>query len=311
MHHPLAPPVRFLYMEPREIRERGEELWERLESCDICPNECRVNRLKGEVGRCGVDAGLIVSSFHLHFGEEPPISGFSGSGTIFFSGCPSKCVYCQNYSISWLKEGYEVSIPELARMMLLLEERGAHNINLVTPTHYLPHILLALAQAREKGLKIPLVYNTFGYEKVEIIKKLEGVVDIYMPDMRYASDEAGKRYSGVKEYAKRNREAVYEMWRQTGPWREEAGIGKKGVLVRLLILPQGISGTEDTLEFIKDKLKGEVYVSLMSQYHPVFRARNFPELSRPITREEYERARKKFQELGLYGYVQPFIGRWI
>ncbi|RKZ24126.1 radical SAM protein [bacterium] len=298
-------------MEPREIRERGEELWERLESCDICPNECRVNRLKGEVGRCGVDAGLIVSSFHLHFGEEPPISGFSGSGTIFFSGCPSKCVYCQNYSISWLKEGYEVSIPELARMMLLLEERGAHNINLVTPTHYLPHILLALAQAREKGLKIPLVYNTFGYEKVEIIKKLEGVVDIYMPDMRYASDEAGKRYSGVKEYAKRNREAVYEMWRQTGPWREEAGIGKKGVLVRLLILPQGISGTEDTLEFIKDKLKGKVYVSLMSQYHPVFRARNFPELSRPITREEYERARKKFQELGLYGYVQPFIGRWI
>jgi putative pyruvate formate lyase activating enzyme len=251
----------------------------------------------------------MVSSYNAHFGEEPPISGTRGSGTIFLTNCNLKCIYCQNYPISQLGHGNEVAEDELARMMLSLQDRGCHNINFVTPTHYMPQILSGLALAAERGLKLPVVYNTGGYESLEALSLLDGVVDIYMPDMRYASDEMGLKYSGVPGYATHNRPAIKEMHRQVGDLAmDETGVGVRGLVIRLLVLPESVSGTEDTLEFIAREISTGSFISLMAQYFPAHKAESTPPLDRRITREEYGCALKKMMALGFsQGWAQKLV----
>lgn len=268
-----------------------------------------MDRTAGERGVCGAGLGPMVSSYNAHFGEEPPISGTRGSGTIFLTNCSLKCVYCQNYPISQLGHGNEVTEEELARMMLSLQARGCHNINLVTPTHYMPQILSGLTLAAERGLTLPVVYNTGGYELVEALRLLDGIVDIYMPDMRYACDEAGVKYSGAPGYATHNRPAVKEMHRQVGDLKVDAeGVAVRGLLIRLLVLPESISGTEETLEFIAKEVSKDTFVSLMAQYFPAHKAETIPPLDRRITRAEYGRAFKKMMELGFsQGWAQKLV----
>jgi len=282
------------------LKERRDILCSYLESCVLCPRECRVNRLKGEKGFCGVDAQLWVSSYGPHYGEEPPLSGTSGSGTIFFTFCNLKCVYCQNYSISQLGDGDIVSVQDLAGMMLYLQGIGCHNINLVTPTHFLPQIVSALVIAVEKGLKIPIVYNTSGYEKVEILKLLDGIIDIYLPDMRYSSEVNSVRYSSTPEYPRFNRTAVKEMFRQVGNLEvDKKGIARRGLIIRHLVMPEDVSGTEEVLRFIAEEISKDTYISLMAQYRPMYKAIDIPIINRRITREEYKRAIEIAKSLGL------------
>lgn len=282
------------------LKERRDILYSYLESCVLCPRECRVNRLRGEKGFCGVDAQLWVSSYGPHYGEEPPLSGTSGSGTIFFTFCNLKCVYCQNYSISQLGDGDVISIQDLARIMLYLQGIGCHNINLVTPTHFLPQIVSALVIAVEKGLKIPIVYNTSGYEKVEILKLLDGIIDIYLPDMRYSSEVNSVRYSSAPEYPRFNRIAVKEMFRQVGNLEvDKNGIARRGLIIRHLVMPEDVSGTEEVLRFIAEEISKDTYISLMAQYRPMYKAIDIPIINRRITREEYKRAIEIAKSLGL------------
>lgn len=277
-----------------------------LKNCRICPRKCGVDRTSGKTGYCRAGAKASVYSHIAHQGEEPPISGSKGSGTIFFSRCNMKCVYCQNYRFSQLDEGREVTTGELADMMLSLEKRGCHNINLVSPTHYLPQILSALEMALEKGLSIPIVYNTSGYELKETIKAIDGAVDIYLPDMRYSDNAMAKKYSDAPDYVDRNREAVLEMYRQTGDLVVDAsGIAKKGMIIRLLALPKNVSGTIKTLGFIKDNLSKNMYLSIMSQYYPTFKSYSYPEISRSVGKGEYANVVDEARILGLNnGWVQ-------
>lgn len=284
----------------RILRERRDIVYSYLESCRLCPRECRVNRLRGEEGFCGVDARLWVSSYGPHYGEEPPLSGDNGSGTIFFTYCNLKCVYCQNYTISQLGDGDIVSEEDLANMMLYLQRLGCYNINLVTPTHFIPQILSALTMALERGLVVPIVYNTSGYEKIEVLKLLDGIVDIYLPDMRYSSNEYAVRYSSAPSYPEISRLAVKEMYRQVGNLvLDERGISKKGLIIRHLVMPEDISGTEDILKFIAEEISKDTYISLMAQYRPEHKARNLPPLNRKITSKEYKRAVEIAKNLGL------------
>lgn len=282
------------------LKERRDIAYSYLESCRLCPRECRVNRLRGEKGTCGVDARLWVSSYGPHYGEEPPLSGTNGSGTIFFTYCNLKCIYCQNYTISQLGDGGIVSEEDLANMMLNLERLGCHNINLVTPTHFVPQILSALFIAVEKGLSIPIVYNTSGYDSLEVLKLLDGIVDIYLPDMRYSSEEYAVRYSSAPRYPEINKLAVKEMFRQVGNLvLDKYGVAKRGLIIRHLVMPDDISGTEDVLRFIAEEISKDTYISLMAQYRPMYRAQDFPPLNRRITREEYKRALEIAKNLGL------------
>lgn len=253
----------------------------------------------------------MVCSFMVHHGEEPPISGMHGSGTIFFSYCNMACVYCQNYEFSQLGQGREVDFAELAKIMLELQEMGCHNVNLVTPTHVMPQILRALALAISDGLKIPLVYNTGGYELAEIIKLLDGIIDIYLPDMRYGNSEAAKKYSLAPDYPRYNQESVKEMHRQVGVANidEREGIIKKGVIIRHLVLPHNISDTDKIMRFIAEEISPDTYISLMSQYHPYYKAERFKELGRRIIHQEYENAKGIMQKYGLHnGWVQQSYG---
>jgi len=245
-----------------------------------------------------------------HHGEEPPISGTRGSGTIFFSGCNMACVYCQNYEFSQLDEGREVEFEELADFMLQLQDMGCHNINLVTPTHVMPQILKALKLAIPKGLEIPIVYNTGGYECLETIKLLEAIVDIYLADMRYARYDMAVKYSCAPDYPKLNRTALKEMHRQAGVAKiDNAGIMSRGVIIRHLVLPNNISGTDKTMRFIKDELSKDTYISLMSQYFPCYKAGQLQEISRRITYQEYEDALASMEKYGLYnGWTQEGRG---
>ena len=289
-------------MEPLE--SLAFSLYEHLEHCDLCPRLCGVNRLRGERGFCrgGILPG--VASFHPHFGEEPLLSGKRGSGTIFFTGCNMHCVYCQNYTISQYDQGKEVSIEELARFMLLLQEEGCHNLNLVTPTHFLPQILLALVAARKEGLRLPLVYNTGGYERPEIIRLLKGVVDIYLPDMRYSKDESGVRYSQAPFYPSFNREAIREMFSQVGVVVCDGdGVALKGVMVRVLLLPSLVDEAMENLRFLAEEISLEVSVTLMKQYWPAYRAFEFPELQGRIDEATYERVLRYGLELGLRNFI--------
>jgi len=284
---------------------------ESLNSCAICPRKCRVNRLKDQKGFCKTGLKARVYSFMAHHGEEPPVSGERGSGTIFFSFCNMACVYCQNFEFSQQGgEGKEVSPEELANIMLELQGFGCHNINLVSPTHVMPQILQALKPAIKSGLNIPLVYNSGGYELAEMIRLLDGIIDIYLPDMRYADNETAKKYSTANDYPEQNRQAIKEMHRQSGIAEiNGSGIITKGLIIRHLVLPGDISGTGKIMKFISEELSPETYISLMSQYFPCYKSGDFPELSRRISLEEYESAQAIMEKYGLHnGWIQESGG---
>jgi len=284
-----------------ELEIRAQAAGRLLSSCRLCPRQCRVNRLKGEKGFCRGGRLPKVASCNSHFGEEPPISGTRGSGTVFFSGCTLRCFFCQNYPISQFREGNEVGIPELARMFLELQARKCHNINLVTPTHFMPQILAALRQARSEGFNLPLVYNTSGYEKPEMLKFLDGVVDIYLPDLKYGDDAAGAEISGAGDYFSAAGPALREMFRQAGLLDvDEKGVARRGMIVRHLVLPDNLSATEKVLEFIAREISVDTTVSLMAQYFPAHRALTYPQLNRRVGRKEYAGMVKLAQRLSLH-----------
>jgi putative pyruvate formate lyase activating enzyme len=282
------------------LKERTRQALFRLESCDICPRLCKVNRLQDERGFCRIGRHARVHSYAPHFGEEPPLVGRSGSGTIFFSGCNLSCVFCQNYDISQLDQGWEVSAGSLARMMLALQRQGCHNINFVTPTHIVPQILEALVLARKEGLCIPLVYNSGGYDSLETLRLLEGIFDIYMPDAKFGSDEPAQKYSMAPRYTHFMKSAIREMHRQVGDLMlDEEGIAVQGLLVRHLVLPAGLAGTAEVVRFLSQEISPNTYLNIMSQYRPEYNACRFPELSRPITGQEYGDALRLAARAGL------------
>jgi len=294
-----------------ELARRIERAYVSLEDCRLCPRECGVNRLQGKQGFCRAGAQPKVASWNVHPWEEPPISGTRGSGTIFFSGCTGRCLFCQNYPISQLGVGNEVSVERLAEMMLELQHKGCHNINLVTPTHFVPQIMAALPYAIERGFRLPLVYNTSGYEMLETLELLEGVVDIYLPDAKYADDETARRLSGFVGYVEANRAALKEMYRQVGEELalDDEGIAWRGLIVRHLVLPDGLAGTPEVLRWLAEHLSPRVHVSLMDQYFPAHKAVGHPILGRKITVEEYEEALSAFDEAGLEnGWKQEHEG---
>jgi putative pyruvate formate lyase activating enzyme len=293
-----------------ELAKRAGELKERLSACKICPHNCGVNRLAGERGFCHSAYLPAVSSFCAHRGEEPPVSGSCGSGTIFFGNCNMRCVYCQNYQISqdWkVQQGNEVSIRTLAADMLVLQDRlKCHNINLVTPSHFVPQIIEALLAAVPEGLHVPLVYNTSGYDSVETLRLLEGIIDIYLPDIRYADNRWAKEYSGVPDYLERDREAIKEMYRQVGNLVvDENGVARRGLIVRHLILPEDIAGSEDSLRWLAGEVSPDVALSVMAQYYPANKAGRITALSRRIKYEEYSKVVSLLRRLDLNnGWVQ-------
>jgi len=279
---------------------------ELMRQCRICPRKCQVDRLAGETGYCRVPGRLIVSSIMLHHGEEPPISGYRGSGTIFLTACNLRCIFCQNYSISQAMEGKTLLADELADEMVGLHKRGAHNINFVTPTHFGPLLMQALKSAYQKGLRIPIVYNCGGYESVEMLKLWDGIVDIYMPDMKYGHDQAAEKYSSADDYVEVNQAAIIEMHRQVGVLTMDShGVAKKGLLIRHLVLPDRLAGTEVVMKFLAEKISPDTYINLMSQYRPEYRADQFPELNRRITAAEYRQAVAIMQKYRLHnGWYQ-------
>jgi len=298
----------YLNLGSKEIKKRALKLFNRLSYCDICPRECKVNRIMGIKGVCGADFRLFISSYHLHFGEEKPISGYNGSGTIFFTNCSLKCMFCQNYEISHLGEGYEISIEELAKIMLLLQNSNAHNINLVTPTHFLPQILLSLSIAVENGLKIPIVYNTSGYEKVEILKYLDGIVDIYLPDAKYMDKDLALRLSKAKNYPEINEKCLIEIRRQIKDYEfDDRGIILKGVIIRHLILPDNVENSKKVLKMIYDNFGNDILISLMTQYHPCFKAINDLQIGRNINKKEFDEIYNCFKEFGFRDDLVQFI----
>ena len=287
-----------------ELECRARRLEARLASCDICPRECRVNRLEGETGFCHSSRLPIVSSFCAHQGEEPVLSGSRGSGTIFFGNCNLRCVYCQNYQISqnWQKQrSKEVDFRTLAEDMLYLQdELGCHNINLVSPSHFVPQIVRALTEAVPMGLKLPLVYNTNSYDSIKTLKELDGIISIYLPDLKYASDVYASQLSEAPDYIARSRQAIKEMYRQVGGLVvDKSGLAQRGLIVRHLILPNGLSGSRESLTWLAKEVSKRVAISAMSQYHPVHRAYQFPLLSRSISPSEYQDVLKIMEELGL------------
>jgi len=275
----------------KEFKDKIEQARSLLESCRLCPRKCGVNRLAGETGACRSGAQLKISSAGPHFGEEPELVGIGGSGTIFMTNCNLRCVFCQNFEISQLGEGYECSVESAAKIMLALQERGCHNINLVTPTHFMPQLLEAIYLASKQGLELPIVYNCGGYESVEALKILDGVIDIYMPDFKYGDNLAGARYSGVPDYFDRAKEAIKEMHRQVGDLEvDEFGIAKRGLIIRHLVLPNDVANTEKVLKFIAEEISPNSYVNVMDQYRTTFREYLYPEINRRITRDEYYKA---------------------
>ena len=285
-----------------ELANRAEKLWTIMESCQLCPRQCGVNRLKGSVGFChSPGSTLVVSAFSPHFGEEKPLVGTGGSGTIFITHCNLRCVFCQNWEISQLGIGAETAVDQLAMVMLRLQEIGCHNINFVTPTHYSGPILKALVIAAEKGLRLPIVYNTSGWERLEILEVLDGIVDIYLPDFKYwDSDMAEKYSSGAESYPEVTKAAILEMHRQAGVAKPpKDGIMQRGLMIRHLVMPNDVAGSERIMEWVAENLPKDTYVNIMAQYTPHFKAYDYPEISRRITKEEYIKVVKRAQEVGL------------
>jgi putative pyruvate formate lyase activating enzyme len=283
------------------LRERAVRAKELLTKCVLCPRGCGVDRTAGELGFCGTGDLAAVASYTPHFGEEAPLVGRSGSGTIFFCGCNLGCIFCQNYDISHLKRGSEVSPEELAAMMLALQKRGCHNINFVTPTHVVPQILDALVVARANGLNVPLVYNCGGYESLETLKFLDGVIDIYMPDVKYSDDTASEALSRAPDYWEVCRAALREMHRQVGDLRTDGeGVATSGLLVRHLVLPEGLAGTREVMRFLAEEISADTYVNVMEQYRPCYRADEDRRLTRRISVKEFAEALDEARKHGLH-----------
>jgi putative pyruvate formate lyase activating enzyme len=283
-----------------ELRERVREAFQRLRQCTLCPRECQVDRRVGETGACRTGEEAIVASYGAHFGEESPLVGRHGSGTIFFSWCNLRCRFCQNYDISQSGSGDPVEPEQLASIMLRLQELGCHNINLVSPSHVVPQILVAVHIAAEAGLRIPLVYNTGGYDALDTLALLDGVVDIYMPDMKYADPDIARRYSGIMGYPHYNQKAVKEMHRQVGDLVvDENNIAFRGLLVRHLVLPEGLAGTDRIVAFLARRISKNTYLNIMDQYRPCHESQDLPPLNRGITPSEYEDAVRSAREAGL------------
>ncbi len=273
--------------EEGKLKDRVEKAYDILKECTVCPHSCRVNRVKGEKGFCKTGERVRIASFFPHRGEEFPIRGYRGSGTIFISYCNMRCVYCQNYDISQEGEGEEYFPEEIAAIMLYLQEEGCHNINWVTPSHVVPQLLKALYVAVGKGLKIPIVYNTSSYDSIETLKLLDGVVDIYLPDIKYLSNSYGRKYSKVKNYPEITKKAIKEMFRQVGNLKiDENGIAYKGVLIRHLVLPENLSTSKEVIDFISS-ICPDAHINIMSQYRPYYKAYMFKELNKPIDMQEY------------------------
>jgi putative pyruvate formate lyase activating enzyme len=293
-----------------ELERRVERLEARLAECDICPRECGKNRLEGKVGHCHSGYLPIISSYGAHHGEEPVLSGTRGSGTIFFGNCNMRCVYCQNHQISQdpeVQRRNRVDTHVLAERMLYLQnELHCHNINLVTPSHLVPQIVRAVLEAVPRGLRLPLVYNTSSYDSVKTLQELDGVISIYLADIRYASNELARKYSRSRHYVDSARAAIQEMQRQVGDLIvDEDGIAQKGLIIRHLILPYRLAGSEESLHWLVREVSPRVAVSIMSQYYPAHRARKYKELNRRISPEEYEEVVKLAEELGIEnGWIQ-------
>ena len=280
-----------------------------LDKCTICPHKCGINRNEGQIGRCKASEKIKIALYSTHNFEEPCISGENGSGTVFFSNCNLNCVYCQNYEISQQGKGKEITIEELAKIFLEQQSKNVENINLVTPTSYTFQIIEAIKIARENGLKIPIVYNTNGYETVETIRKLDGYVDIYLPDLKYAENEKAYKYSKIENYFEIATNAIKEMVRQAGkPEFDENGIMKKGVMIRHLVLPENVENSKKVLKWINDNLKDYVYISVMAQYFPTYKAKNdekYKELNRKLTENEWKQIEYYIDFLGFEnGFVQ-------
>lgn len=287
-------------LETGELLKRVEEAYAHLLQCDVCPWNCGKNRRAGKLGVCRTGELARVSSYGPHLGEEKPLSGWRGSGTIFFARCSLRCQYCQNHDISQTDAGDELSPQDLAAIMLELQEVGCHNINFVTPSHVVPQILAAVLAAAGAGLRLPLVYNTSGFDSLAMLQLLDGVIDIYMPDMKYSSAQVGFHYSKIRNYPQVNQAAVTEMHRQVGNLQiGERGLARRGLLVRHLVLPEGLAGTAEIAGFLAEKISPETYLNLMDQYYPAYRAAQFPRLKRRITPQEYQTAVQQVHTAGL------------
>jgi putative pyruvate formate lyase activating enzyme len=313
MHEQSFQPAYLTLLHNGELHRRAEEAYEHLRDCDLCARYCHVNRYettKGAVCRTGVRA--VVHSFGAHHGEEDPLRGTRGSGTIFFSWCSLRCLFCQNWEISQRGEGREVEPEELAGMMLALQAQGCHNINLVTPSHVVAQIIAAVEIAARRGLRLPLVYNSGGYDSPEALALLDGIVDIYMPDMKYGDSAIARRYSKVRDYVEVNFAAVKEMQRQVGELQLDGeGIAQRGLLVRHLVLPGHLAGTEQVLAFLAREISRESYINIMDQYHPCYRAADNPPLDRELTAAEYEEALRLAEKYGLKRLDQRRSLRWL
>ncbi|HAA25562.1 MAG TPA: radical SAM protein [Ruminiclostridium sp.] len=286
-------------LESGELDNRIKILKKKLKECIICPHHCKVDRTGNKRGFCRAGADAVIDGYGPHYGEESVLVGRGGSGTIFFSYCTLQCVFCQNYRISHCGDGYEVTPQELARIMLQLQDKGCHNINLVSPTHFVPQIIEAVGIAARGGLKLPLVYNTGGYDDIDTLKLLDGIIDIYMPDIKFGDNAKAKKYTKADKYFDIAKAAVKEMHRQVGVLNtDEKGIAYKGLLVRHLVMPDNAADTYKVLEFIADEVSKDTFVNIMSQYYPAHKSYSFAELSRRISRDEYIAAVKYAEELG-------------
>ena len=282
------------------LRDKISKARDLLKSCEICPRACKVDRLSGELGFCSTGEEAVVSSFNAHFGEEPPLVGAFGSGTIFFTHCNLKCNFCQNYDVSHEGAGEECGLGQLAGMMLILQNNGCHNINFVTPTHVVPQILSALDMAIDGGLKIPLVYNSSGYDKVETLELLEGVIDIYMPDFKFWDPAIAEQTCNAPDYPDVAAKAIVEMHRQVGDLQlDENGIATRGLLLRHLVMPSGVAGTGEVMSFIANHVSKNTYVNIMDQYRPCGKALHVKELARPISETEFKKAVEEAKNAGI------------
>lgn len=283
-------PVYLKILETGKLERLAEGVMQKLAACELCPHMCGTNRLRSELGYCKAGMDMEISGYGLHFGEEPPLVGHHGSGTIFFCHCNLGCVYCQNWDISH-GSGEKISSTGLARIMLELQKQGCHNINLVTPTHYVPQIIVSIARAAEQGLRVPIVYNCGGYEAEETLKILEGIIDIYMPDFKYDNSETGLRLSQIPNYWEAAKSSLREMHRQVGDLIiDKEGIALHGLIIRHLVLPEKLAGTEEVMRFIAEEISPHSYINVMNQYYPAFKAGEYSPLDRTLTKAEYERA---------------------
>jgi putative pyruvate formate lyase activating enzyme len=297
----MQKPAYLNYLTKTELEDRVKQAYHHLSICDVCALRCPVDRYSGQMGACRTGIFARVSSYGPHMGEESPLRGWRGSGTIFFSNCNLRCQYCQNHEISQSSSGQEVESQEIAAMMLELQSYGCHNINLVSPSHVVPQILAAILIASQAGLRLPIVYNTGGYDSHEMLKLLDGVIDIYMPDMKYADPKIAQRYSKIPNYPAVNQAALREMHRQVGDLQiDERSLAFRGLLVRHLLLPNNLAGTDKILEFIAQEISKDTYLNLMDQYHPDFKASYYPELNRPISIQEYDTAVQKALQIGFH-----------